>query len=235
MALVAGVDGCKGGWFVVLWDGHSTWREEFCPTFECVVKVQPSPHITAVDIPIGLLENGCRGGRVCERVARSLLGWPRRNSVFSAPGRKALSASSYREARILNEPAGLTKQSYALFPKLRQVDQVMTPNLQKRIKETHPELCFYAANDGSALRNSKRSRFGQVERIKILQRRLGKAWGVWYAEMLQRYQRNQVGVDDILDASIAAWTAHRILQGEAARIPPSPPTDKKGLAMEMWY
>ena len=43
-----------------------------------------------------------------------------------------------------------------------------------------------------------------------------------------------VGVD-ILDAHAACWTAQRIAEGQAARIPKHPAVDGNGLRMEMWY
>lgn len=41
--------------------------------------------------------------------------------------------------------------------------------------------------------------------------------------------------DDILDAYAAAWTALRIAENGAKRIPEHSSIDAKGLRMEMWY
>jgi len=41
-------------------------------------------------------------------------------------------------------------------------------------------------------------------------------------------------LDDVVDATLAAWTAHRIAMEKAQRIPSDPPVDSRGLRMEMW-
>jgi predicted RNase H-like nuclease len=41
--------------------------------------------------------------------------------------------------------------------------------------------------------------------------------------------------DDILDATVAAWTAPRVVSGVAERLPPDPPRDRRGLRMEIVY
>jgi len=47
--------------------------------------------------------------------------------------------------------------------------------------------------------------------------------------------KKDVADDDINDALAALWTAERILEGKAQRIPEMPPNDSCGLRMEMWY
>jgi predicted RNase H-like nuclease len=95
---VAGVDGCRGGWMVVLAQvaggaglpGRMSSR--LCATFEEVLALPERPVSVAVDMPIGLLERAAPGGRPCDREARTMLGRPRASSVFSPPTRKALAA-----------------------------------------------------------------------------------------------------------------------------------------------
>jgi predicted RNase H-like nuclease len=70
----------------------------------------------------------------------------------------------------------------------------------------------------------------RIERLRALQESffgIGRALGV--------FPRSQVGSDDVLDAYAAAWTALRITENAAKRIPPRPPIDAKDLRMEMWY
>ncbi|WP_341474621.1 DUF429 domain-containing protein [Thermus altitudinis] len=231
--LVAGVDGCRGGWLVVLWDGHAHWEFALYPDFKSVLTHTEGCEMICVDMPVGLLDQGVKGGRQCERWARQLLGWPRSSSVFSAPPRAALNAETFHEAQRLSYPAGLTKQVFALFPKLREVDALMTPELQSRVKETHPELAFYAMNGNQAIRHSKKTKRGQADRQALLVQLEG--WPRWFSAHHGRWSRGSVVLDDILDASIAAWAARQILEGKASRIPPSPPKDSKWLYMEMWY
>lgn len=231
--VVAGVDGCRGGWFLAKWNGADHWSFQLCHDFEGVVRTTNGCCITCVDMPIGLLDRGRRGGRTCEQEARQLLG-PRRSSVFSAPSRQALGENTYEAAQRANYPVGLSQQAFALFPKLRDVDGVITQQLQDRIKEVHPELCFYAMNNNMPMQYSKRSTNGIDERMRLLVQNTN-GWLCFYENALRTFPRNQVAKDDILDASAAAWTAYRISQNVATRIPNDVPRDSRGLSMEMWF
>jgi predicted RNase H-like nuclease len=208
---------------------------KLCGCFDDVVSLRPKPEILAIDMPMGLLQNPVRGGRTCDQEARRLLGWPRRNSVFSPPSRPALALDSFDAANRHNEPAGLTKQAFALFPKLREVDAAMSPSLQSQFGEVHPEVCFYAANNNVPMQNKKKSRAGKQERLTLLHQIYGQRWDSWWKVAAGLFPRKQVALDDILDACIAAWTAERIHAKTAVRIPNAPPTDTHGLRMEIWY
>ena len=66
---VAGVDGCPGGWIVVLAgmsasaDRPVQMSSRLCTTFEQVLALPERPLSIAVDMPIGLLERAAPGGR----------------------------------------------------------------------------------------------------------------------------------------------------------------------------
>lgn len=204
-------------------------REEhrICTSFREVLDLKPEPSIIAVDIPIGLLEEPSTGGRECDKEARLLLGTPRRSSVFTPPTRAALASATYEEAQGFG--AGMSRQAFGILPKIREVDQLMTSAVQETVREIHPELCFYGLT-GYPMRHNKKSTDGNAERLRALQDsfpRIRQALGV--------FPRSQVASDDILDAYAAAWTALRIVDNIAERIPPHPPIDAKGLRMEMWY
>jgi predicted RNase H-like nuclease len=47
------------------------------------------------------------------------------------------------------------------------------------------------------------------------------------------YRRKEVAADDLLDACACAWAARRILEGGSIRFPTNPPSDAKGLRMEI--
>jgi predicted RNase H-like nuclease len=145
VAWIAGVDGCPAGWFVVLVElGSSTRREEHrvCASFSEVLGLEPEPSIIAVDIPIGLLDEPREGGRGVDKQARRLLGTPRRSSVFTPPTRPALISATYEEAQSFG--AGMSHQAFGILPKIREVDQLMTPEVQETVREIHPELCSFA-------------------------------------------------------------------------------------------
>ena len=98
-----------------------------------------------IDIPIGLLD----GSRACDKGARTLLKRPRGSSVFPAPCRAALHAETYKEASAVNRQRtgrGLSQQAWGIAPKIKQVDDAITPECQQWAFEVHPEVCFWALN-----------------------------------------------------------------------------------------
>jgi predicted RNase H-like nuclease len=116
--IVVGVDGCPGGWLAVTADPDVLLTARVVATFSELVRSFPSTAVFGVDIPIGLPEEGARQ---CEKHTRKLLGSPRMTSVFSAPLRPCLVASTYEDAcRIRFEIEGkkMSRQSH-------YADQVM--------------------------------------------------------------------------------------------------------------
>jgi predicted RNase H-like nuclease len=224
-----GIDGFRGGWIgVQIEDQNGTGRSLDTKTFvsfKDILGLDPFPDVIAIDIPIGLLDSASKGGRACDRQARRLLGPPRSSSVFSPPVRPALGATVYEEARR----HGLTRQGFGILPKVREVDEQMTPELQKRIFEVHPELSFREMNGRSMSHNKKGSQ-GRLDRIQLLEIHLPG-----FSRRRLEDRPEGVGADDLLDACAAAWTALRIVVCEAVRFPSDPPRDPKGLRMEIWY
>jgi predicted RNase H-like nuclease len=236
MTWVAGVDGCRGGWIVVLLNRRKgrppVWFVRLCPTFKEVLTLSPSPSVIAVDMPIGLSDRPEPGGRRCDREARRLLG-PRASSIFSPPSRPMLAATNYQQVRS----KGLSVQAFGILPKIREVDWLMTPSLQRLVYESHPELAF-AALAGRPLRFNKKTPQGRRERLRALARAQGKLFqgiGEIARQELGRFPRTQVMPDDLLDAAVLALTALRIANGAATRVPADPPLDRKGLRQEIWY
>jgi predicted RNase H-like nuclease len=233
----AGVDGCPGGWIVVL-AGMSTSTERpvqmssrLCAAFEQVLALPECPLSIAVDMPIGLLERAAPGGRSCDREARAVLGRPRASSVFSPPTRKALVARRYEEVAALNG-AGMSKEAFNILPKIREVDALMDAALQDTVVEAHPELAFLGFA-GRPMRHSKRTVEGRRERMTLLRRVLGK---VCVDPVRERAEHglSRVGLDDVLDACALAVVADRRRRGLARCLPAcEPPRDAKGLRMEI--
>lgn len=238
MTWVAGVDGCRGGWFVVARDLSSGRTLHLLKhTFAEVLGMRENPRIIAVDVPIGLPDAAVRGGRDCDREARRLAGPKRGTSVFSPPVRAVLAAGSWREADAVNRassPAaiGLSRQTWGIVPKIAEVDGLMKPQVQQTVREAFPELSF-AEMTGAPMRTSKRSVDGIQDRAEAVvragfadPRRLGGAWS-----------GRDVAFDDILDAHACCWTARRIYEGVAGRLPVDrePERDRRGLTMEIWF
>ncbi len=197
MAWVAGVDGCRAGWVVVLVETQTAGAQppcvKLCKGFDDVLALSPAPAKIAIDIPIGLLEVPQRGGRACDRQARQLLG-PRRSSVFSPPARNQVNAT-----------IGLSKQTLAILPKIVEVDRLMTPVRQGTVLESHPELAFRSLVDEPMKFNKKTSK-GRDERLRAL----GKVFlGITrdWQNGLKAFSRRQIAPDDLLDSYVLAWTA----------------------------
>ncbi len=240
MTWVAGVDGCRDGWIVVLCGIQSRQcKVEFVERLADIRGLKQDLCQIAVDIPIGLLDSAMKGGRECDRLARQLLGKPRQASVFSAPVRPALKyVCDYKLASGTNRkssPAniGISKQSHALFPKILEADSLITPHLQEIYFEVHPELCFRKLGGGQPTQFSKHDKEGRglAERKALLK---STPFGAAMPELESKLPRG-VAKDDFLDACAACWTAVQKFDGIATTIPKKPPRDKRNLRMEMWH
>lgn len=234
--LVAGVDGTKKGWVAVVLDGL-TVSAFGASKIEDVLEELSGADAIAVDVPIGFLDEGQRGGRACEQLARKHLKG-RASSVFSSPVRGALSAETWEEARRLNRESSphsrdLSAQSLALFSKIMEVDAVFSkqPALQDKVFETHPEVAFsvMAKTLGRGSPRPKTWFLGMWERLEMLE-----SEGLTVGEFLKNPRSLGAVDNDILDAAACAWTARRRALGQAFCLPEQPPIDARGLRMEMW-
>ena len=232
MYLICGVDGCPGGWVVITKDlesGEVTWR--LYPTARELFFSRLELAVIAIDIPIGLLEKGARD---CDQEARKCLGFGRASSVFTAPLRSLLSIANYREAcdaRFQIEGKQLSKQAWNIFPKIRQVDELLrqNPTLQTRVREVHPEVCFYELAGRNPMRHNKKTLAGIEERRQLL----APVFGSCLDAALAQRKALASGTDDVLDAFAALWTAERIALGQAYTLPADPQADACRLRMEM--
>ena len=239
---VAGVDGCKAGWFVAI---ASATRENetdtFCEfnlknvfiasTFTEVLSKTSDCKLVCVDIPIGLSDGS--KPRECDPLARKLLRGPRASSVFPAPIRPCLTAKDYETAsKISFEHTGkkLNQQTFALIKKIREVDDLMTPELQNRVREIHPEILFWALNSQKPIEPNKKTIVGQAQRHNLLRRIFTDIDSILVCAPI-----SGCAMDDALDAIVAAWTAGQAVIGKAKTLPEKPQLDSKGLRMEMLY
>jgi predicted RNase H-like nuclease len=229
--IVAGADGTPDGWAFVL-RKESRAEIRVAASLSDFLDTTPGLDIIAVDVPIGLLDAYEVGGRLCDRQARALLG-KRGSSVFPAPVRGTLYADSYDEAcRVSRASApcskALTKQTFAIIPKIRKVDELLRarPTLCDVVREVHPEVCFRELAGGQPMTHPKTKPPGREERRRHL---LSYFPDLDAIEKAGREQR--VPIEDVLDATVACWSALRLATGRGRSLCNPVPFDSKGLPM----
>lgn len=236
----AGADGCPAGWLVVLREltGACPPRTRIVATFADLLALPEAPRVIAIDMPIGLPERTTIGGRAPDIEARKKLG-RRQSSVFAVPSRRAVMTENYAAACAIaletsDPPRKISKQAWHLFPRIREIDAVMTPTLQERVFECHPEVAFWAMNGECPLDEPKKVKSRPFEPGLALRRRLLADAG-YPPEFLgaTHFRASAAGADDFLDACACAWTAGRILAGTARTFPGNPPIDARGLRQEI--
>jgi predicted RNase H-like nuclease len=240
-AWVAGVDGCRSGWLAVVRPLASPLEAQarLLATFVEVLNLPETPRVIAIDIPIGLPDMATVGGRGADIAARARLG-ARQSAVFAVPARAVLMETDYHTACAVafansDPPRRLSKQTFNLFPKMRDVDALMTPAQQERVVECHPELAFWALNGERPLDEPKKVKSRPHPPGLGLRRRLLARAGYDSAFLkAARFKTADAGPDDLLDACACSWSAARIARGGGARFPTNPPVDAKGLRMEIW-
>ena len=229
-----GVDGCRAGWFHVCLAGGELSGGIASHISDIVARADVGDQVF-IDIPIGLPESG-PDGRRCDAEARRLLG-PRASSVFNAPLRAVLDQQSYTQANLLSRELsgkGLSKQTWNICAKIREVDSVLRTDAKARavLREAHPELCFHGLAGGRPMQHNKKSGEGFTERLALLERYVPAA-GEFVAAALARYPRSQLARDDIVDATACALTAS--LRQHWRSVPACSEHDAEGLPMAIVY
>ena len=212
---VLGVDACKAGWVGIAL-GDPEPRAYVAADIESLVR-QAEQHgplgVVAVDIPIGLPDHG---RRLADVLAKKAIG-PRGSSVFMTPVRRALEASDHPAAVVINRELagqGFSVQAFALKVKVFEVER-FTHRRSHRILEVHPEVSF-AQMQGRPL-ISRKSTWAGAERRRqlLLEQGIALSGDLGLAGRI-------VGVDDVLDAGAAAWSARRYAAGVASSLPDPP-------------
>jgi predicted RNase H-like nuclease len=221
-----GIDGCRGGWVVAQCDNDEQLSFRLMKDISSVFAAGDA--LVAIDIPIGLPD--C-DPRACDLAARQQLGKGQGSRVFPAPCRAALAGSGYSECCDLSLAASgrrLSKQSHAILPKIREVDAALSPELEQRVREVHPEVSFCILN-GAPLEHSKKTVAGRHERLGVLRRH-----GLLFDPVMERLQlgRSLVAVDDLIDAAVCLLTARRI-SDDISIVLGDGTTDARGLLMEI--
>jgi len=218
---VLGVDGAGGGWVVIRRESDRELTGYWVASFEEILEKEASAAIIAVDIPVGLSRDG---SRECDIQAARQLG-PRRSSVFRTPIRAALEAESYsaaREVSLLKTGKSVSAQAWNLRKAIFEVDRVAT---DPRVREVHPEVSFSELN-GQPLSSPKKSWDGLQQRLELLR-------GAGF-EPPSSIHHTKAGIDDVVDATVAAWSAARMAQRTAQSIP-DPPQRIGDRQVAIWF
>ena len=226
--VLAGIDGCRSGWLVV--EARSNPHNanfRIAPNWNAIAS---DADVIAVDMPIGLSRSGVRQ---CEVEARKIIS-PHGPRVFKTLPRGTLKfpQKDWQKANQWSKDrgyGGISKQIWAIRPKIIEIDRAITPALQARVFEAHPELAFARVNGGPL--ESKHTAEGLAARKHILQREGFVDLDAW----LQRLRGTGAKADDLYDACILMLTAKRLLQKTATFVPAIPETDSRGLRMAIAY
>lgn len=232
-----GVDGCKSGWFSVSLT-ETTWDIATYKTIESLWNALSGSQSILIDIPIGFRKNETKE-RLCDLGARKILGPGRGSSVFPTPCRSAVYCPSYDSSHVENKRCvdrGLSKQIWAIVPKIREVDSflVTTPVARAIVMESHPEAAFWGLNGQIPLKHNKKTPEGLQERIEILSRHEKRTLEIYQAAM-GKYKRKEVASDDIIDALCLAITGLIISTAGMHTLPEAPEMDEQGLPMQIVY
>jgi predicted RNase H-like nuclease len=228
---LVGVDGCRVGWLGVSERTQNQLTTEWFRSTAELITAAEDVDIITIDIPIGLSDDG---SRIADLEARRLLAPARSSSVFPAPVRAALAAGTWEQACELSTAAcgkRLSKQSFAIMHRIREVDKALrgSATLASRVREIHPEVCFYFWNGGRPMAHAKRTPEGVAERRALVEEHFGHVFDQLWGSV----PRGVAAEDDLLDALAALWTARRLASGHALTLPAEPPRDRLGLRMEM--
>lgn len=236
--LVAGVDGVRGGWVMAVTGvADESFVEFSVRSTLSELWTEAGTRgllIVAIDMPVGLPDADRRAADI---EACRLLG-ERRSSLFWTPPLCALDATDHAEANRRSREhtgRGVSAQTFNLMPKIRELRATLAPEdfapaARPRAVEVHPESSFVHLT-GAPMTASKRKPPGIEERLAAL------------AEVFPDISEAAVTapppgpptptLDDLLDAAAAAWTARRIVAGEADCLGVGE-QDETGYPMHIW-
>lgn len=244
-----GVDWASKGWVVAELDDDDELNVGFYPTIWNLWHDYEDdvPEQILVDIPIGLPE---KSRRDCDEQAKSELG-ERRSCVFWTPVREAVDEDNIENAKkvqVEDEGAdySISNQTWAIVPRIREVDTFLREieDAQKVVRESHPEVCFQALNDGESV-VAKSGDSGLEKRRNLLDEETTVSEDDCdraVAVLAEPDYAPRAADDDVLDAIVLAMTAKRVAEGNYSHLPSDtetdeehPSTDEKGLPMEIVY
>jgi predicted RNase H-like nuclease len=201
---VLGVDACVAGWVGVLLGADARLTVHVAAGIEALVaqvREGADVAVVAIDVPIGLPDDG---GRQADELARIAL-----------PGKEsAVRGATTRAAYTSDEEFDV------LGPKVLQVDAWVRGGPGSTVIEVHPELSF-ARLAGAPILAAKRTEEGIALRREALAR-AGIVAPHWYSGA-------GFAEDDLLDACAALWSGVRYLDGESESLPAEPEVFSDGL------
>ncbi len=203
---VLGVDGWRGAWVGALLDGRAVTLVALADAR--TVLAVPDVDVVAIDMPIGLSDDGVR---VCDVEARRRLGRAG-SSVFPAPLRPVLAAVDYADAchrSVAVSGRALSRQAWNLVPAIRSLDDALGDPPAPHVWEVHPELAFRALDE--RVHDPKGTARGLAQRLTALR-------DVMDVEAALLAAPPRVPAVDALDACAAAWSARRIAEGRAESV-----------------
>ncbi len=219
MPIYLGLDGFRFGWVAAWIDQRGDHGFDYAPGLTRLLAM--SHRRAMIDMPIGLKTTGYR---VCDLRARELVGAAvflgARRDLWTFPDMAAANRHYWQRG-----DKGVSCQLWNIRDKIRELDDVMTPERQKTIGEAHPELIFWSLA-GERRLERKTSATGREQRIRLLEKQGFAKLRKW---LTQRHGTG-IGRDDLIDAcacAIAARDSTSCLDGEDP--------DPRGLRMEINY
>lgn len=228
MATVLGIDARRPqAWVTVRLEEGALDAIGFHEDFDSVRSQLGGVEVAAVDVPLGHddpwgEENG--GRRQADVQARKALA-DAADRVFWTPPPDVFEVSSFEEAcRLAREEAWPEPEEAMFAGRQRLATANGAAQEDERFVEVHPEVSYRALNEQvgntGPLETYGRGPRATYERLELL------------AEVGLRPARSVGGVGrmsprDVLEASIAAWSADRVARDEHGRLPRDPPQDPR--------
>lgn len=216
-----GLDGFRFGWVAAWIDDRGQHGFDYSSG---LTRLLAMPHVRAmIDMPIGLNPSGYR---TCDLRAREMVG----PAVFLGARRDLWTFSDMATANRHyweheGKGRGVSAQLWNIRDKIKDVDEIMTPERQATIGEAHPELIFWNLA-GRVRLATKTSAEGREQRIALLAQHGFSSLPRW---LTQRHGTG-IGRDDLIDACACAVAARDSMQCVGGV-----EIDPRGLRMEINY
>jgi len=230
MKKIAGIDGSKGGWVCV--SGYeNNYKELKFEKFKEFSDIKSKNFsLVLVDIPVGLDIDLKKGGRIVDNLARKEL-LTNKSSIFNAPTRLVLDAKNYEEANKINKSKGmgLSKQSWNLVKKIKEVDEYIRNSNVTIIFESHPEIIFQIMKKDK-ITTKKKNDEGIIERKNLLEK---NGFNKVFLEKNLSARDSFYKKDDFIDACSLFWSANRAIASTEVKIPDDIVLDSEGIIMQI--